>query len=74
MEAYLEVTIDEAFTLMSCISNVLIEEIDDTISIHAQNGFMMTIKKADIIEENCSDERCEYRLDNKLNIIIDFHV
>ena len=74
MEAYLEVTIDESLMIMSCISNVIIEEIDDTISVHAENGFMMMIKKSNVIEQNCSEDRYEYRLDNKLNIVIDYHV
>ena len=74
MEAYLEVTIDESCMIRSCIANVVIEEIDDTISVHADNGFMIMIKKANIIEQNCSEDRYEYRLDNKLNIVIDFYI
>ncbi len=73
MEAYLEVTVGKSCTIMSCITNVLIEEIDDTISLHAENGFMIILKKDDIIEQICSEDHHEYKMAGELNIVIDFY-
>ena len=51
MNAYFENANDNGYILMDTLFNLLVEEIDDVISIHADGGFMLNIPKSDIESE-----------------------
>lgn len=51
MKANFEFTTENGIIIMNQLSNAFVEEIEDTISIHADGGFMTNIPKGDVETE-----------------------
>ena len=64
MNAYYEYTTDNGIIVMDTLSNLLVEEIEDTISIHADGGFMMTIPRSEIESEIHEDDLDVYKMED----------
>lgn len=68
----LEITMDNGIVMMWPLNNVLAEEIDDVISIHADNGFMITIPKDSVEEESHIDAKDIYETYDGIKIVLDY--
>ena len=70
MNANFEMTTEYGVLIMTQLTNVLLEEIDDTIAIHADNGFMANIRREDLEEEFHDDDMDIYRMTDGTEITV----
>lgn len=71
MNATFEMTTEYGVTMTINLTNVLLEEICDVVSIHADNAFMNEFKREDIIEEMHDEYHDVYRLKQGIEIKLD---
>lgn len=67
----LEITFN-GVVLMNQLTNVLVEEIEDLISIHADNGFMINIPKDELEEEEHEENRDIFELAEGFRIVLEY--
>ena len=70
MNANFEITTEYGVLIMTQLTNVLLEEIEDTIAIHADNGFMANIRRGDLEEEIHDDDMDIYRMADGAEITV----
>jgi len=66
-----ELVDDNGIVMMCPLGNALVEEIDNIISIHADNGFMMNIPKDSISKEEHTDLKDVYEFSDGSKIILE---
>lgn len=72
MKATLDISNYNGFVLMCQLDNLLPEEIDNVITLHADNGFMLNIPRDIISTENRDEDSDYYELEDGTEITIEY--
>ena len=66
-----ELSMKNGVVAMGQLNNVLVEEIDDMVSIHADGGFLMNIPMSTITAQSHTETQDVYELTDGLKIIFE---